>query len=251
MFSRFALGFGYLIFLLAVGLIVLGVHFMSRTVPSYTGTATVAGISGNVDIDRDEYAVPNIHAATERDTYFGLGYAEAQDRLFQMELERRLGAGRMSELFGAQSLPLDEWARTVGFHRIADQMWLKAGPHTRDVLTAFCSGINAYLRDHRTHLGFEFDALGLAPEDWKPQDCLIIGRLMAWEMNFSALTDAAYSDFSLALDSTHLHSLFPFYPSDGATVLGGASPAMFVSNYLASPPAIHAVLTHESSTLLH
>ncbi len=248
MFSRFALGFGYLIFLLIVGLLVLGVHFMSGTVPSYTGRATVAGISSNVEIDRDQYAIPHIHAATERDAYFGLGYAEAQDRLFQMELERRLGAGRMSELFGAQSLPLDEWARTIGFSRIADQMWNKAGAHTREVLTAFCSGINAYLRDHRTHLGFEFDALGLAPEDWKPQDCLVIGRLMSWEMNFSALTDAAYSDFSLALDSARLHSLFPFYPANGATVLGGASPAMFVSNYLAVPRP--ASVIHESSKAL-
>jgi len=251
MFTRFALGFGYLIFLLVVGLIVLGVHFMSGTVPAYTGSASVAGIGANVDIDRDGYAIPHIHAATERDAYFGLGYAEAQDRLFQMELERRLGAGRMSELFGAQSLPLDEWARTVGFSRIADQMWLKAGEHTRDVLTAFCAGINAYLHDHRTHLGFEFDALELAPEDWRPQDCLIIGRLMAWEMNFSALTDAAYSDFSLAVDSTHLHSLFPFYPTDGATVLGGGSPSMFVSNYLESPARLPMATTHEISAPLH
>ena len=233
MFSRFALGIGYLIFLLAVGLIVLGVHFMGATVPAYTGTATVSGISGTVDIERDQYAVPHIHAATEHDAYFGLGYAEAQDRLFQMELERRLGAGRMSELFGVQSLPLDRWARTVGFARIAAQMWRMCGPHTRDVLTAFCDGINAYLRDHRKHLGFEFDALTLVPQNWKPTDCLMIGRLMAWEMNFSALTDAAFGDFSLALDSAHLHALFPVYPANGATVLGGADPRMFVSNYLA------------------
>ena len=239
MFSRFALGFGYLIFLLIAGLLVLGVHFMSATVPRYTGSATVAGISGNVDIDRDSYAIPHIHATTERDAYFGLGYAEAQDRLFQMELERRLGEGRMSEVFGPRSLPLDEWARTIGFSRIADQMWRKSGKHTREILSAFCSGINAYLGEHRTHLGFTFDALGLVPENWKPQDCLVIGRLMAWEMNFSALTDAAYSDFSLALDSAHLHALFPFYPTDGATVLGGPNPDMFVSNYLAVPVSGH------------
>ena len=235
MFSRFALGVAYLIFLLVVGLLVLGVHWMSGTVPAYTGSAQVQGISGTVDIDRDQYAIPNIHASTEHDAYFGLGYAEAQDRLFQMELERRLGEGRMAELFGNRSLPLDLWARTVGFSRIAEWMWQKSGAHTRDVLTAYCAGINAYLAQHRTHLGFEFDALGLAPEDWKPQDCLVIGRLMSWQMNFSALSDAAFGDLSLALDSAHLHSLFPYYPADGATVLGGANPDMFVSNYLASP----------------
>jgi penicillin G amidase len=237
MFPRFALGFGYLLLLLIAGLLVLGIYFKSGTVPAYSGTAVVAGISGTVDIDRDGFAIPHIHAATERDAYFGLGYAEAQDRLFQMELARRAGAGRMSEVFGNRSLQIDEWARTIGFSRIADQMWLKAGTHTREVLTAFVSGINAYLRDHRKHLGFEFDAVQLVPEDWRPQDCLIIGRLMSWELNFSALTDAAFSDFSQVLDSAHLHSLFPVYPEDGATVLGGANPSTFVSNYLSGSQA--------------
>src|SRR5581483_7963542 len=235
MFPRFALGLGYLIFLLAVGLILLGVHFMSGTVPNDSGSAKVPGISATVDIDRDDYAIPHIHAATEHDAYFGLGYAEAQDRLFQMELERRLGEGRMSELFGPRSIPLDTWARTIGFARIADEMWRHSGSHTRDVLTAFVSGINAYLKDHRSHLSFEFDALTLQPEDWRPQDCLVIGRLMSWEMNFSYMTDAAFSDFSLALDSVHLHALFPQYHDDGATVIDGADPRTFVSNYLSSP----------------
>ncbi len=234
MFRRFAFGFGYLAILLAAGLLVLGIYFKSGTVPEYSGTAAVSGIGGTVDIDRDAYAIPHIHAVTERDAYFGLGYAEAQDRLFQMEIARRLGAGRMSEIFGNRSLPLDEWSRTVGFARIADQMWLKAGPHTREVVTAFVAGINAYLAEHRKHLGFEFDALALVPENWRPQDCLAIGRLMSWEMNFSALSDAAFGDFSLALDSAHLRSLFPVYPDDGATVLGGANSNTFVSNYLAT-----------------
>ncbi|HEY3876486.1 MAG TPA: penicillin acylase family protein [Candidatus Kapabacteria bacterium] len=233
MFPRFAFGLGYLILLLAVGLVALGVHFMSGTVPQYSGSAKVAGISGTVDIDRDDYAIPHIHAATERDAYFGLGYAEAQDRLFQMELERRLGAGRMSELFGAKTLPLDKWSRTIGFARIADQMWLKAGPHTREVVTAFVAGINAYLADHRTHLDFTFDALRLVPEQWRPQDCMMIGRLMSWEMNFSALADAAFGDFAMTLDTARLRSLFPIYPDNGATVLGGANPETFVSNYMA------------------
>src|SRR5579883_1216660 len=245
MFARFALGFGYLIFLLAVGLIVLGIHFMSSTVPSYDGSAKVAGINSAVDIDRDEFAIPHIHAASERDAWFGLGYAEAQDRMFQMEMERRLGEGRMSEIFGPRTLALDKWARTIGFSRIADEMWRRAGSHTRDILSAFVSGINAYLRNHRRHLGFEFDALTLEPEDWRPQDCMVIGRLMSWEMNFSSLTDAAYSDFSLALDSEHMRTLFPEYPDDGATVIEGADPKNFVSNYLAIAPVKATETTHQ------
>ncbi len=237
MFPKFAFGFGYLIVLLAAGLLALGIYFKSGTVPEYSGSASVAGISGTIDIDRDGFAIPHIHAATERDAYFGLGYAEAQDRLFQMEFARRAGEGRLSEVFGNRTLQIDRWSRTIGFARIADQMWLKAGTHTREVLTAFSGGINAYLKDHRKHLGFEFDAVQLVPENWRPQDCLMIGRLMSWELNFSALTDAAFTDFSQVLDSAHLHSIYPVYPDDGATVLGGANPSTFVSNYLAGSRA--------------
>lgn len=218
--------------LLAIGFFAIGVHFMHGTVPDYSGTAKVAGISGTVDIDRDEYAIPHIHAATERDVFFGLGYAEAQDRLFQMEFARRLGQGRMSEVFGKRTLVLDKWSRTIGFARIAEQMWSKAAPKSREVITAFVAGINQYLHQHPNQLGFEFDALKLQPEDWRPQDCMIMGRLMAWEMNFSYITDAAFSDFSLALDSAHMRALYPDYPNDGATVLDGADPRNFVSDYL-------------------
>jgi penicillin amidase len=240
MFPRFAVGLGYTLLLLAVGLLVLGVHFMSGTVPSSVGSATVSGIGAAVDIDRDEYGIPHIHAATERDAWFGLGYAEAQDRLFQMEFTRRIGQGRMSEIFGKRTLIVDRWARTIGFTRIADQMWMKAGNRTREVLTAFSKGVNEYIHAHKDKLGFEFDALKLQPEDWQPRDCMIIGRLMSWEMNFSYLSDAAFGDFSLMLDSAHMRSLYPDYPDDGATVLEGANPANFVSNYLqiAAVPAM-------------
>ncbi|HWF44513.1 MAG TPA: penicillin acylase family protein, partial [Candidatus Kapabacteria bacterium] len=169
---------------------------------------------------------------SEHDAWFGLGYAEAQDRLFQMELTRRTGQGRLSELFGEKTLAVDRWARTIGFARIADQMWLKAGSQTRDIFLAYTSGINQYIHTHSKSFGFEFDALKLTPEDWRPQDCLIIGRLMSWEMNFSYLSDAAFGDFSLVLDSAHMRSLYPDYPDDGATVLEGADPANFVTNYL-------------------
>jgi penicillin amidase len=230
MFPRFALGLGYIITLLLVGLLFLGIHFMSGTVPKYTGSASVAGIGANVQIDRDEYAIAHIHAATEKDAYFGLGYAEAQDRLFQMEFTRRIGQGRLSEIVGKKSYVVDAWAKTIGFSRIADQMWAKASPNTRDILTAYTNGINQFLDSHRNALGFEFDALKLQPDHWRPQDCMIIGRLMAWEMNFSYFTDAAFGDIALSLDSEHMRWLYPGYPDNGATVLEGADPSSFTTS---------------------
>jgi penicillin amidase len=200
-FKRFAVGFGFIVLLLVAGLVALGVHFMSGTVPRIEGSAVVTGLTANATIDRDQFAIPHIHAATERDGWFALGYAEAQDRLFQMEFARRVGQGRTAEIFGPKTLTLDMWSRTIGFQRIAQNMWTKCGPHSRDVLTAFCNGINARIKDNSTKLGFEFDALKLVPQYWKPEDCLIMARLMSWEMNFAYLSDAAFGDFQLALDS--------------------------------------------------
>jgi penicillin amidase len=218
---RFALGLGYVVLLLVVGLWFVGTHFMAGTIPNYTGSRSVKGVTATVTIDRDAYAVPHIHGATEADAYFGLGYAMAQDRLLQMEFFRRIGQGRMSEITGKKSLTLDAWSRTVGFWRIANELWTKAAPDTRAVLTAYTNGINAYIDGTTGSFGFGFDALGIRPRHWQPQECFLVARLMSWQMNFSYFTDAAFGDIALRLDSAHLHSLYPNYPADGATTLEG------------------------------
>lgn len=217
---RFALGLGYVILLLVVGLWFVGTHFMAGTVPNYSGSRSVKGLSSTVTIDRDAYAVPHIHAATESDAYFGLGYAMAQDRLLQMEFFRRIGEGRMSEILGKKSLTLDTWSRTIGFWRIANELWSKAAPDTRAVLTAYTNGINSYIDGTTGSFGFGFDALGVRPRHWQPQECFLVARLMAWQMNFSYFTDAAFSDIALTLDSAHMRWLYPNYSPDGATTLG-------------------------------
>lgn len=219
---RFTLGLAYTLFLLLIGLWLAGTHFMAVTVPVYTGKASIRGLSSTTTIDRDAYAIPHIHGSTEHDAYVGLGFATAQDRLFQMEFFRRIGEGRMSELFGTKTVLLDAWSKTIGFWRIANELWAKASPQTRGVLAAYCEGVNGYIDSRPRSFGFGFDALKLQPAHWKPQECYLVARLMSWQMNFSYFTDAAFSDIALRLDSTRLNSLFPNYSEDGATVLEGA-----------------------------
>jgi len=88
-------------------------HYLRRSLPQIDGTATVAGISAPVEIIRDADAIPHIFAATRLDGLYGLGYAHAQDRLWQMEFQRRIGFGRLSEVLGAATLPQDRFLRTV------------------------------------------------------------------------------------------------------------------------------------------
>ncbi|MFI5265032.1 MAG: penicillin acylase family protein, partial [Candidatus Kapaibacterium sp.] len=100
-------------------------------------------------------------------------------------------------------------------------MWQQASPETKKYLTAYSNGVNEFINSHHGKLGMEFDALSYEPELWKPEDCMVIGRLLSWEMNFSYWTDAAFGDIALTIDSAHLASLYPGYPSDAPTVIEG------------------------------
>lgn len=224
MLLRFVIGLGFTIALLVVGGLLLGGVFMGRSIPKTEGQASVAGLSSTVTIDRDEYGIPHIRANTDEDAYRALGYVHAQDRLFQMEMIRRIGEGRLSEISGEKTLLIDAWSRMIGFRRIATEMWKKAEPATKRLLTAYTEGINSYIRNADGNWGFEYDAINVQPQPWRPEESLMIGRLMAWEMNFSYWTDAAFGDIALGIDSARLNALFPNYPADGATVVEGASP---------------------------
>src|SRR5919204_933887 len=97
--------------------------YARRSLPVVDGTVTVAGITAPVEIIRDADAIPHIFGATKADALFGLGYAHAQDRLWQMEFQRRIGHGRLSEIFGAAPPPQDRFLRTLGFRRAARSAW--------------------------------------------------------------------------------------------------------------------------------
>src|SRR5690242_10178821 len=105
-----------------------GRYYLGRSLPQTDGTITVAGVSAPIDIVRDADAIPHVFAATKADALFGLGYVHAQDRLWQMELQRRIGFGRLSEVLGAAALPQDRFLRTVGFGRAAKSAWEATSP---------------------------------------------------------------------------------------------------------------------------
>ena len=107
--------------LVAIVVVAVAVVYLllRRSLPTTDGTVSVAGLTAPVDIIRDGDAVPHIYAANKLDAFFGLGYVHAQDRLWQMEFQRRIGHGRLSEIFGEPTIPQDRFLRTVGFGRAA------------------------------------------------------------------------------------------------------------------------------------
>ena len=152
------------ILVLAVLVVIGGYLYLRLSLPQVNGTVTVAGISAPIDIIRDQDAIPHIFAASKADALFGLGYVHAQDRLWQMELQRRIGHGRLSEVLGAAALPQDRFLRTVGFGRAAKAAWASTPQWAKQQISAYLAGVNAFLATHHGRaLPPEFSLLRFEP----------------------------------------------------------------------------------------
>ncbi len=161
------------------GLAALGVAYaLRRPVPKARGRLRLSGPRSSIEILRDRWGVPHIYASNLHDMFFAIGYAQAQDRLWQMEFNRRLASGTLAEILGESALEVDRLVRRIGFRRAAEAEWKEATPQERAVLEAFAAGVNAYLQHGR--LPIEFIILRTRPNQWGPTDTLTFGRLMGW-----------------------------------------------------------------------
>jgi penicillin amidase len=199
-----------------------GAYFYARrSLPETNGTIQVAGLSAPVDIVRDADAIPHIFAATRADGFFGLGYAHAQDRLWQMEFQRRIGFGRLSEIFGPTALPQDRFLRTVGFGRAAKSAWTTMPERARKDIEAYVAGINAFLTGHHgSALPPEFTLLGFEPDSWSGADVIVWQKMMAWDLAGNYSFELLRHDIAGAVGAAGLADLMPPYPEDGLSILG-------------------------------
>src|SRR3954470_22314880 len=108
MIVRFILGLVFTSLLIIGGMLLFGKHVQSRALPQYEGEIKIAGLKNSIEIDRDSFAIAHISASTDEDAYYALGYAHAQERMFQMDFTRRIGKGLLSEVLGEKSLLIDK-----------------------------------------------------------------------------------------------------------------------------------------------
>lgn len=215
-----------LVTVLAVPLVL---HF--STLPKTEGTLTLAGIARPATVIRDDHGVPTIRAGNWNDAFFALGFAHAQDRFFQMELMRRAGAGRLSEMLGPGTLGTDRYMRKLGLYKLAEAQAATAPPVLKTRLKAYADGVNAWIDQTTWPRTVEFLALRHTPEPWRPADSLVWGKLMAVRLANNWRTERLRLDMLAKLSPDQVDFLWPPYPGDAPTafpaVPGAAGLAAF------------------------
>ena len=182
---------------------------MLATLGRSDGQVRLVGPQAAIDIGRDESGVVTIRAGSETDAAFALGFVHAQDRLFQMDLTRRLGAGRLSEVFGPATLRTDRFMRCLGLYRIAEANYEHLPPEAQRLFQAYAAGVNAYMAQHDSLPAPEFLLRGYRPEPWKPADSLVWGRLMAWQLSSNWRDEQLRQDLANRLTPRELDWIWP------------------------------------------
>ena len=195
-----------------------GYAYLRASLPQTRGDITVAGLTAPVKIVRDRYGVPHIFATSDADAWFALGFVHAQDRLFQMELTRRVGEGRLAEILGPRGLPSDRLMRILGVARSAEASLAALPPAAHAQLEAYAAGVNAFLARH-TVLPPEFLMLHDTPAPWRPVDTLIWARLMALQLSGNWRSELERAELAKSTPMTLIGGLWPQRPPDAATTL--------------------------------
>lgn len=209
--------------LLVLAVVSASFVWMMSSLPRIEGRIPIKGLELPVTVARDHAGVPRIAARSVRDAYFSIGWVHAQDRFWQMEMQRRVGAGRLAEAVGEAGLPNDRFMRTLGVYRLAQEGFDKLDKPTREALIAYSEGVNAWLRDHRLRLPPEFLALGISPEPWTPADSLVWGRLMALQLTNNWRDEVLKAKLAGRMDPRRLRELWPSYPGEAPVTLAAAT----------------------------
>jgi penicillin amidase len=200
------------------------------TLPQVSGVVRVPGLHDEVSIDRDAWGIPHIAAGTVDDLFFANGFVHAQDRLWQMELNRRVGSGRLSELFGERTIEADRLMRYFGFRRVAEQEARLLDGITRAALEAYCRGVNYFLANRLGGWPLEFSLLRLLPpphprwrpEPWNVADVLVYSKVMALGLCVNWSAELVRAQIVARLGPDRTAALEPIYGRQQPLVIPGA-----------------------------
>ncbi|HMP39855.1 MAG TPA: penicillin acylase family protein [Roseiflexaceae bacterium] len=197
----------------AAGLAGVGaVAAMRRPIPRTSGTLPLPDLSAAVQVIRDRWGVPHIYADSATDLFMAQGYVHAQDRLWQMEFQRRVAAGQLAELFGNIALDSDRFVRILGFNRIAQREAELLSPEAYSWVTAYITGINTFIEQHRGNLPIEFTLLRLRPRPWEVTDAILWSKMMALQLSGNWREELLRARMVAAVGPERVADIEPFAP---------------------------------------
>ena len=203
-------------FLILIGATILYLYFSTSN--SRSGQIVLNGLQGKVVIDWDRFGIPHITAySSDSDAFFALGYVHAQDRFWQMELDRCIVQGTLSEIFGSATLKQDEFLRTWGFYRAAQTAWPALDKPTQALIHSYTEGVNAFLQ--HGHLPLEFKLLRYQPKPWTDIDSIAWSKMMAFDLQNIWQQKIFNYQIVERLGKNQIPVLLPPYPVNAPTVL--------------------------------
>ena len=211
--------------LFALGAVVLflAYYFLERSIPDYSEDFALSGIAAPVEIVRNNDNVPHIFGATDRDVFFALGFAHAQDRLWQMAMLRRTAQGRLSEVFGNRTVKIDELLRRFDLYTLSLDSVAAQDPETLTALEAYSAGVNAWIGQinsgARGRGAPEFFFFSNEIAAWAPADSIAIIKLMALQLSGHLEAEVLRARTSMLLPAGRLSDLLPDDPGDAVTAL--------------------------------
>ncbi|NKI43342.1 penicillin acylase family protein [Streptomyces physcomitrii] len=194
------------------------VDAVRASLPQTKGSLQLKGLAGPVDVRRDGHGIPQVYASSDEDLFMAQGFVQAQDRFWEMDVRRHTTSGRLSEMFGKGQVKTDEFLRTLGWHRVAQQEYdTKLSASTKKYLQAYAKGVNAYLdgKDGK-ELSLEYAALGFAheytPKKWTPVDSVAWLKAMAWDLRANMQDEIDRALMTSRLGPGQIEDLYPPYP---------------------------------------
>ncbi|MFN8487453.1 MAG: penicillin acylase family protein [Caldilineaceae bacterium] len=216
-----------LLLVLAVGGFLLYIYWWSiqRATPALDGEMNIPGLAQSVEIRRDRHGVPHIYAQNRADLFRAQGFVHAQDRLWQMEQNRRIARGALAAVFGEAALEADRFSRIVGFWRAAQVELTTLDAETRQVLDWYAEGVNAYIRLRPNRLAAEFNLLRIQPEPWSALDTLGYAKVTAWGLSLNWESELTRLRLLEGLDPVVAAELDPDYVAKNPIILEGVGSA--------------------------
>jgi penicillin G amidase len=205
------------------------------------GKTELPGLRSDVTILRDSLGIPHIYAENEHDLYMSSGYVMAQDRLWQMDLLRRVTQGRLAEIFGSDLVETDLLMRALRIPEKSKQVTDSLDTEIKESLSAFSEGVNTFMKQNKNNLPFEFQVLGYEPEPWKPIHTANLIGYISWDLTMPWKNELLLHKIKQKVDETKYQSILP--------QLKEQSDVIFPDFYQAMPDSVD--ISDDGFSLLH